>query len=134
MRYRKLDSNGDMVFGHGAADYLIDSGAAVAQAIQTALLLFEEEWFLDITAGVPYYQKIVGYNTAPTYDLILQTAILAVQGVTGIVNYTSVRTGRNLQVNVTVTTQFTGAVTTQVNLTLQGGYGVGGYGIGGFGT
>lgn len=134
MRYRKLDTANDMTFGHGGADYLVDNAAAVAQAVRTALLLFQGEWFLDTTVGVPWLQKITGYGTAPTYDLILRTAILAVQGVTGIVSYNSVRNGRQLLVTVTVSTEFSNQAAVAVDLTLQGGYGVGGYGAGGYGT
>lgn len=108
MRYRKLDSNGDFVFGHGTADYLINSSAAVAQAVLTALELFQGEWFLDNQAGVPYMQQILGYNTQSLYDIILKQVIFNVQGVTGIVSYTSVLnpTTRKLTVTATINTQF----------------------------
>lgn len=44
--------NGDIVFVTG-----ID---AIEQDIRLALGLFQGEWFLDETAGVPYYQSILG--------------------------------------------------------------------------
>ena len=37
MRYRRLDENGDYVFGHGISDFCLDSDA-VLQAAKTKLL------------------------------------------------------------------------------------------------
>lgn len=87
MRYRKLDSNGDMVFGHGQADFWINVPAAVAQAIETALRLIQGEWFLDLTKGVPWFGQVIGRNTL--YDQVIKQAILGVDGVVSLGNYTS---------------------------------------------
>lgn len=108
MRYRKLSPTGDYVFGHSLADFLIDSPECVAQAILTALELFQGEWFLDLTAGVPYSTKILGVGTVPTYDLAIQQAILNVPGVTSIETYSSDldRVKRKLSVSATVNTQY----------------------------
>ncbi len=89
MRYRTLDANGDYTFGQNGANFLIDSSAAVAQAIQTRLLLQVGEWFLDQTAGTPYSTDILGAGTESTRDLAVQTVILETQGVTEIVDYAS---------------------------------------------
>lgn len=135
MRYRKLDINGDYTFGHGGADFLVNSAATVGQAIQTALLLVQNEWFLDNTAGVPYYTQIFGYDTQSLYDSVLKAAILNVQGVTDILNYTSTlnTVTRQLVVNVTVQTQFSQPITVTAQLqTPSFGYGVN-YGVGGYG-
>lgn len=134
MRYRKLDANGDYSFGHGASDYLVDSSAAVAQAIQTALALYQGEWFLDLSAGVPWLTAVVGNNTQPIYDGVIQQAIQAVEGVQDIQNYTSSLDNnlRTLSISVTVITQFSSKPVT-VATVVQIGYGTGGYGEGGYG-
>ena len=89
MRYRKLDANLDYTFGHGGADYLIDSPQAVAQAIFTTLKLFLGEWFLDVTVGVPWLTQVVGKSQKDTYDQVIKNAIRGVQGVTNLNSYES---------------------------------------------
>lgn len=116
MRYRKLDANGDYVFGHGSIDFLVNSSAAVGQAIETALRLIQGEWFLDTLAGVPYYTQILGYNTQSLYDTVIKNAIRNVQGVVSIVSYSSFLNAatRVLSISATVNTQFgQTAITTQ---------------------
>ena len=89
MRVRALDENGDMTFGNGSANFLVNSPEAVAQCVGTALKLQQGEWFLDTTAGVPYATQVLGYNTANSRDVAMRNAILAVPGVTDIVSYSS---------------------------------------------
>lgn len=57
MRYRALDENGDMVMRNGQA--YIEDAEAVRQACATRLRLLVEEWWEDVTDGVPYWQKII---------------------------------------------------------------------------
>jgi hypothetical protein len=115
MRVRALTATGDIAYGQGSANYLVDSRAAVAQEVMTTLLLFQGEWFLDTTAGVPWLTKVVGVNTIPIYDQVIKDAITNVQGVTAIVSYTSTlnRAARSLFVSATIDTQFG---TTQVQV------------------
>lgn len=87
MKVRKLDSNGDMVFGSGLNDFLADSAEGVAQIVKTTLLLWAGEWFLDITAGTPYPESILGKNSLASADATIQSVILNIDGVTGIENY-----------------------------------------------
>ncbi len=89
MRYRTLDANNDYTFGQNGANFLINSPAAVGQAVLTRLKLMAGEWFLDQTAGVPYGTKILGTGTENTRDLAYQTTILQTQGVRAIVDYAS---------------------------------------------
>lgn len=108
MRYRALDANGDYSFGHGSADFLVDTPATVAQAVDTRLLLMEGEWFLDDTEGTPYATEILGTHTQGTYDQAIRQRVLETEGVTGIVSYSSTlnRGTRALAVSVTINTEF----------------------------
>lgn len=103
-----LTATGDYSYGQGGANYLVDSREAVAQEVQTTLLLFQGEWFLDITAGVPWFTQVAGVGTIPIYDQIIKEAILNVEGVTAIAKYSSTlnRVTRSLNVSVTINTQF----------------------------
>jgi hypothetical protein len=97
---------GDFVFGRGPSEYLVNSSACVAQAIRTALLLFQGEWFLDSTAGMPWFQQVLGNYTASLYDTAIKNEILGVQGVASIASYSSTLNTktRSLTVSVIVNT------------------------------
>lgn len=108
MRIRTQDANGDMTFGRGSGNFLVNSAACVAQNVQTALELKRGEWFLDTTQGTPYSTEVLGYGTQALYDLALQKEILGVPGVSAITAYSSEfnRTTRKLTVNATLSTTF----------------------------
>jgi hypothetical protein len=108
MRYRTLDANGDYSFGQGQANFLINSPATVAQAVQTRLFLIAGEWFLDTSTGVPYSTEILGYGTEATRDIAIQEIILETQGVTEITDYASAmnRVTRKFSVAATINTQY----------------------------
>lgn len=88
MRVRALDSNGDETFGQGAANFLVDSPACVAQCVKTRLLLAKQEWFLDVTAGTDWQGLILGKHVA-TADQEIRRVILGTQGVLAILLYAS---------------------------------------------
>lgn len=115
MRVRALTSTGDMKFGNGGSDFLVNSPAAVAQLVETGLLLWRGEWFLDLTVGTPYMTDVLGYGTKALYDIAIQNQVLGTQGVTGISSYSSTfnSAARSLTVTMTVQTQFgeTGPIT-----------------------
>ncbi len=79
MRYRRLDSNHDYMFGKGKDDYLVDSTGnpnAIAQAIKTRLLLFLGEWWEDQKDGLPLWQKILGTrNNEAVINRLITTRI-----------------------------------------------------------
>src|SRR5215469_1659960 len=76
---RQLDQNHDPLYGNGQQNFLTDI-YAVAQLIDTSLLLLQGEWFLQPSAGFPLFQKIlgqpgVGNNPQIVAPLIQQTII-----------------------------------------------------------
>jgi hypothetical protein len=89
MRYRALDANYDPMWGQGQNNFLVDK-AAVVQAIQTVIRLFQGEWFLNLNDGTPMFQEILGQRTAQAdLDRILRTRISGTQGVQSIQNFSS---------------------------------------------
>jgi hypothetical protein len=88
MRVRRQNASGDYTFGHGSKDFIADQPAAVAQLLSNTLAISEGTWYLDVTFGTPWWQKILGYTTA-MYDAAIKDTILSVNGVTGLTNYTS---------------------------------------------
>jgi len=117
MRYRALDSNGDSTFGSGNTKFLVDSPAAVAQAIQTRLLLMTGEWFLDTSEGTPYATQILENNTENVYDLAIQDRILNTQGVAAIISYQSTKNSqRALTVQSSVDTIYSSDYNSTINI------------------
>jgi hypothetical protein len=105
-----LSATGDYIFGQGASEFLVDIPAAVAQAVQTRLLLIQGEWYLDQDDGTPYYSLILGTGTQNTYDDAIQSRILETPGVVSIDEYSSsLNAQRQLTVTCTITTQYGGA-------------------------
>ncbi len=108
MRVRAQSATGDYTFGRSQGNFLIDSPACVQQLVVTRLLLFQGEWFLDKTEGMPWSTAVVGTGTKPFYDRAIQDEILNTAGVTSIVDYSSVLDARSrtLTVSAIVNTQF----------------------------
>lgn len=62
----------------------------VKQRLFILLHTFMEEWFLDTTYGIPYWQSILGKKTTKSaVDLIFQQKILAENGVKEITEFSS---------------------------------------------
>lgn len=138
MRVRALDANDDMTFGAGAANFLVDSPEAVAQCVLTALKLWQGEWFLDTTAGVPWNTEVLGAGTQSLYDNAIRNAIRSVQGVIGIAKYTSSfdTATRALTVSATIDTPYGSTSVSSIlpfAAPLPSGYGVGPLAANGFG-
>lgn len=78
-------SYGDLTWKNGplTPDYTTQSRVdVVAQRLRIRLLTFREEWFLDTSYGVPYFQSILGHKIKKSaVDLIFQREILAENGV-----------------------------------------------------
>ena len=100
MRYRKLDENADMQFGHSSADFWHNVPEAVGQSVMTRLLLFRGEWFLDITEGTPWggfplnqavvdQRQILAEHTQLSRDAALRERVVGTPGAIAIYNYNS---------------------------------------------
>jgi hypothetical protein len=97
-RYRQLDYNlanpqavgGDMTFGRGGFNFLVDNPTAVAQAVLTRLNLWMGEWFLNRQSGTPWLQQILGHSPARGLpDAAIRARILGTPFVTRMESYSS---------------------------------------------
>lgn len=120
MRVRQMDASGDMTFGQGSRNFLINSPAAVAQACLTRLKLWTNEWFIDLAQGTPYFPEVLGERTQSLYDNAIQQRILGTPGVIGIASYQSSLDGttRQLTIEAQVVTQYGTSSTFTIPLTI----------------
>jgi hypothetical protein len=119
MKYRKLDENGDYVFGNNSYDY-IEKDEAIAQAIKTKLYLFYGEWWEDISLGLPMFQSILGQvsnnNLRQTVILLCAEQINLVEGVTSVDSISVDISARKLGLTIDVTTENGTTVNLEVEL------------------
>lgn len=81
MLVRRLDTRHDMTFGHGFANMATEE-EAVAQRVKTRLLLLFNEWFLDISDGVPYLPDVMKRpSNLPLAESIIKKRIIETEGV-----------------------------------------------------
>jgi hypothetical protein len=108
---RQRTANGDVAYGNGTQNFLVN-GAAVAQIINTTLLLLQGQWWMNTAIGTPLFQQLTSHPITPqAVALIYQQIILGVPFVSGIqqlaVNYNP--QARTFSFTATVNTLF-GAV------------------------
>ena len=90
MRYRRLDSAGDMTFGQGQGNFWINQPEAVAQSVLTRLRLNLGEWFYDTSDGTPWNTQVLGERTQSTRDVVVTDRVQSTVGVQSIDTYGSV--------------------------------------------
>ena len=93
MRVRKVDAQGDYVFGGNQAAFYRDQPEAVAQVVESRLNLWLGEWFLDLGEGTPYQTQVLGKYTEDSRDPVMQDRILSSPGVTEMKSYSSTFNG-----------------------------------------
>ena len=89
-RVRKQTPTGDYSFGAGLSDFYINAPETIGQIVETSLLLWYGEYFLDTTAGTPYLQGIIGTHSQSLADFTIRQRVLNVEGVVSIEDYSSV--------------------------------------------
>jgi len=106
---RALDSNNDLMVRGGSLLTVAD-GAEIVQHVRSRLLFYLGEWFLDIDAGVPYFQEIF---TKPAnlanIESIFKSKILRTQGVQKLTDFSMTYEGgssRTLSVSFSAETTF----------------------------
>lgn len=96
-----LDGNHDIVLS-GADLRLVSGSEAIRQAADVRLKFFAQEWFLDLSAGVPWFQSILIKNpNLSAVAQIFRDQLLATPGIAVVeqlgLNYTS--EARTLRIN-----------------------------------
>jgi hypothetical protein len=84
-----LDPTGDMTFGRGQNDFLVNQPEAVAQLVMTRLRLNYGEWFADTADGTPWNARVLGERTQGTRDAVVRSRVFDTQGVSALTGYNS---------------------------------------------
>lgn len=86
----KLDIDGDIDFTSNDFTLTTTESESLRQRLIIKLSTFQEEWFLDQSVGVPYYQEIFGKGRAKeSIDAIFKTKILEEPAVISLVEFVS---------------------------------------------
>ena len=105
-----LDGNNDLVFKDG--DLVFSTGIdAVVQACRIAMQMFKDEWFLNLDAGLPYWDSILGQKPAVAVQaatIYIRRELELIDGVVDVtkLDVTYVRATRTLKVDWQVDTEF----------------------------
>ena len=106
-----LTDAGDLDLSGNAA-HLSSDLEAIRQSIAIRLRFFRGEWFLDETAGLPYFQEILIKNPqVPALQSVFRAELLKTPGVSSVESLSLVfdKPGRELAVTFRVMTD-TGAI------------------------
>jgi len=79
----RLDKNGDWTFGKGRANYATKS-EAIGQSVVTRLRSFTDDWFADISHGIPWVELLGTKNTKARILAEIEQSILNTVGVRSI--------------------------------------------------
>lgn len=88
---------------------IVEGADSVAQNVKIRLLFFRGEWFLDTTAGLPFYTDILVKNpNLANIDSIIKAEISETPEVNEITIYSSnfIRSQRKLNVEFTLNTEY----------------------------
>jgi hypothetical protein len=101
-----LDADNNLVVTAGRPELASDT-AAIAQAIRLRLQMLKGEWYLDESAGLPYFQEILVKN--PNTAQIRKVIAERIEGTLGVSTLESLdlvfdRTARTLTVTFEVST------------------------------
>ncbi len=84
---RALDSNNDLLLVDGSIA-TVRNGAEVLQHVRTRLLFYQEEWFLDSSAGFPWFQEVFKRPARPgNVEALVKRSILETPGVDEILTF-----------------------------------------------
>ena len=108
-KYRRMDSNGDMIFGRGEASFA-QGAQAIRQAIDTRLRLLRGEWWERPADGLPLYQQMLGRPCTQAQkelmELLLTERIADTRGVTRVYDAQSASENRCYRYAARVQTEF----------------------------
>ena len=80
-------ANNDLIIGRDGKLIGVYGADEVRQRILVTLQHLYQEYFLNVLAGMPWYELILGSRDKQMVDALIRRAVLGVPGVIGIVSY-----------------------------------------------
>ena len=96
----------DLYLLNGSPVLVTSLADVVSQDLLIALALFQGEWFLDPSQGMPYFQRILGKVSDAIVRRIFQSAILSRPGVASIQSF-SMKRGSNRSLSLSFAVRLT---------------------------
>jgi len=116
----QLDTTGDLLVSNFGISTTTDAVASLVQRLKIKLQLFKGEWFLNLNAGVPYFQEIFVKGVDQAYiDTIFRAIITNTTDVKSLQQYSSTfdRTTRSFSFTFTALLDSTNTLET-ITITL----------------
>ena len=80
MKVRRLTNDGDWSFGLGLANYARDN-EAILQNVSTRIKSFKGDWFLDVEAGIDWFNLLGSKDTKELITKEIERVVLETEGV-----------------------------------------------------
>lgn len=110
LKYRKVDDNGDMIFGATGDSGFLESADAMTQVLKTRLAACEDEWWENDPGALPWFTEILGsmvsQGRVEEIDLMVIDRIMDTVGVNSVSNIESGVEGRHYHFTCTVQTVY----------------------------
>jgi hypothetical protein len=105
----QLDNDGDFLIVAGSFPIIEDS-IVLKQQVETNLKLAKKDWFLNFDEGMTFFDNKDGIFGAkeitPTMEAEFQTAVLSINGIESIIDFSYEFTDNSLNVKMTLLTSF----------------------------
>jgi len=93
----------DIIIGRDGKIAKIKSAPEVRQRVIITLRHYWQEYFLNVLAGMPWYELILGSKDTKQAELLIRDAVLKVPGVISIININSVKSiNRHVSFNIRI--------------------------------
>lgn len=104
MSVSRVTADGDWTFGRSLNDYITGSDE-IAQNVVTRLRFFQQDWFLDVQAGIDWFTILGSKSNEQVIRAEISRVTLNTQGVTEVntIEFVVNREQRTLTVNLTYT-------------------------------
>lgn len=107
--YRRLDENGDYVWGNSMND-MLSAQAAMSQVIQTRLRAIQGEWWEGDRTALPYFTEMIGSPGSLAQirkiDLLVIARLMDTVGVLNVTDFQSSYENRTYRCSCNVLTVY----------------------------
>jgi hypothetical protein len=115
MRVRNNTEKGDWVFGRSLRDYVREDNA-IGQNLETRIRSFTNDWFLDTTAHIDWFDLLGRKGTQEEIKREIERVAIATDGVVQVNRLDLVKLNRQATIRLEVTTIFNERLTLDLGI------------------